>query len=96
MFLIWKGFNTQHCLLAMVEKCRKTLDRCGETGAVLSELPKESDYTGHNLIIAKLSVYRFERQLIDFIYSYLTKRKQRTKVNPAVSLMGNPQEMIVC
>ena len=26
-----KGFNTQHCLLAMIAKLRKTLDKGGET-----------------------------------------------------------------
>ena len=29
--------------------------------------------------------YRFEKQSINFIYSYLTKRKQKTKVDSAVS-----------
>ena len=38
-----KGFNTQHCLLAMVEKWRKTLDGGGETGAVLTDLSKSFD-----------------------------------------------------
>ena len=30
-----KGFHSQHCLLAMVEKWRKTIDEGGETGTVL-------------------------------------------------------------
>ena len=30
-----KGFNAQHCLLAMVEKWHKTLDKGGETGGRL-------------------------------------------------------------
>ena len=30
-----KGFNAQHCLLAMIEKWRKTLDKGGETGGSL-------------------------------------------------------------
>ena len=29
--------------------------------------------------------YGFEKQSINFIYSYLTKRKQKTKVDSAVS-----------
>ena len=81
-----KGFNAQHCLLAMVEKWRKTLDGGGETGAVLTDLSKAFDCIDHNLLIAKLNAYGFEKQSINFIYSYLTKRKQRAKVDSVVSL----------
>ena len=31
-----KGFKAQHCLLAIIQKWRKTLDKGGETGAVLT------------------------------------------------------------
>ena len=81
-----KGFNAQHCLLAMVEKWRKTLDGGGETGAVLTDLSKAFDCIDHNLLIAKLNAYGFEKQSINFIYSYLSKRKQRAKVDSVVSL----------
>ena len=81
-----KGFNAQHCLLAMIEKWRKTLDKGGETGAVLTDLSKAFDCIDHNLLIAKFDAYGFEKQSIDFLYSYLTKRKQRTKVDSAYSL----------
>ena len=80
-----KGFNAQNCLLAMVEKWRKILDGGGETGAVLTDLTKAFDCIDHNLLIAKLNACGFEKQSINFIYSYLTKRKQRTKVDSAVS-----------
>ena len=76
-----KGFN----LLAMVEKWRKTLDEGGETRAVLTEISKAFDCNDHNLLIAKLNAYRFEKQSINLIFSCLTKRKQRTKVDSAVS-----------
>ena len=92
----WKGFNVQHCLLAMIEKWRKTLDKGGETGAVLTDLSKAFDCIDHNLLIAKLDAYEFEKQSIDFLHSYLTKRTQRTKVDSAYSswemlLLGVPQ-----
>ena len=54
-------------------------------GAVLTCLSKAFDCIDHNLLIAKLNAYGFEKQSINFIYSYLTKRKQRTKVDSAVS-----------
>ena len=67
----------------MVEKWRKTLDEDGETGAVLTNLSlsKGFDCINHNLLIAKLNAYGFEKQSINFVYSYLTKSKQRTKVD---------------
>ena len=80
-----KGFNAQHCLLAMIEKWRKTLDKGGETGAVLTDLSKAFDCIDHNLLIAKLDAYGFEKQSIDFLRLYPTKRKQRTKVDSAYS-----------
>ena len=69
----------------MVEKWRKTLDEGAETGAVLTDLSKTFDCIGHNLPIAKLIAYGYEKQSINSIYSYLTKRKQRAKVDSAVS-----------
>ena len=81
----WKDFNDQHCLLAIIEKWRKALDKGGETGAVLTDLSKAFDCIDHNLLIAKLDAYGFEKQSIDFLHSYLTKRKQRTKVDSAYS-----------
>ena len=80
-----KGFNAQHCLLTMVEKWRKTLNEGGETGAVLTDLSKAFDCIDHNLFIAKLNAYGFEKRSLEFIHSYLTKRKQRTKVDSAFS-----------
>ena len=76
-----KGFNAHHCLLAMIEKWRKTLDKGGETGAVLTDLSKAFDCIDHNLLIAKLDAYGFEKQSIYFLHLYLTKRKQRMKVD---------------
>ena len=70
----------------MIEKWRKTLGKDGETAAVLTDLCKAFDCIDHNLLIAKLDVYGFEKQSIDFLHSYLTKRKQRTKVDFAYSL----------
>ena len=69
-----KGFNAQHCLLTMVEKWHKTLDEGGETGAVLTNLSKAFDCIDHNLLIAKLNAYGFEKRSLEFTHSYLTKR----------------------
>ena len=81
---IQKGFNAHYCLLAMIEKWHKTLDGGDETGAVLTYLSKAFDCTDHNLLIAKLNVYGSEKHSINLVYPYLTKRKQRTKVDSVV------------
>ena len=95
-----KGFNAQHCLLLMIEKWGKTLDKGGETGAVLTDLSEAFDCIDHDLLIAKLDAYGFEKQSIDFLHSFLTKRKQRTKIDSAYSswemlLSGVPQGSIL-
>ena len=74
----------------MVEKWCNTLDGGGDMGVVLTDLSKTSDCIDHNLLIAKLNAYGFENQSITFIYSYFTKRKQRTKFDCEVS----PWEML--
>ena len=71
-------------ILAMVKKWRKTLDEGSETGAVLTDLSRAFYYIYHNLLIAKLNAYGFEEQSINFIHSYLTKGKQRTKIDSVV------------
>ena len=49
--------------------------------------------------VAKLNAYGFKKRSLEFIHSYLTKRKQRTKVDSAFSswemlLSGVPQGSI--
>ena len=69
----------------MVEKWHKALDESGKIGAVLTDHSKAFDCIDHNLLIARLSEYRFEKRSLEFIHSYLTRCKQRTKVNSAFS-----------
>ena len=68
----------------MVEKWCKIPDEGGETEAILTDLSKAFDYIDRNLL-KWLNVFGFEKQLIDLIYFYLTKLKQRAKVDFAVS-----------
>ena len=95
-----KGFNAQHCLLKMVAKWSKTLDKGAETGAVITDLSKAFDSIDQNLLIAKLNAYGFEKRSLEFIHSYLTKRRQRTKDDSVFSswemfLLGVPQGSIL-
>ena len=85
LFGFRKGHSTEQCLLTMIEFWRKALDNKGSVGAVLTDLSKAFDCLNHNLLIAKLAAYGFEDSALGFIYDYLKKRKQRTKVGDCYS-----------
>ena len=42
-----KGHNAQHCLLILIEKCRKVLDKRDFAGLLLTDLSKAFDYIDH-------------------------------------------------
>ena len=71
-----KGYNAQHCLLAMIEKWKKEVSNGNVLGALLTDFSKAFDCLPHDLIIAKLNL-----TALNLIHNYLTKRKQRTKIN---------------
>ena len=80
-----KGYSTQHCLIIMLEKWRKAIDIRHIAGALLTDLSKAFDCLNHELLIAKLDAYGFDHLSLSFIYSYLSDRKQRTKIKNAFS-----------
>ena len=63
----------------------------GETSAFLTDFSKAFDCINNNLLIAKLNAYVVEKSLLDFIHSYLTKRKQKTKIE----VLFSPWEMLL-
>ena len=94
-----KGYGTQNCLLAMIEKLRKIRDKEGIFAAVLADLSKAFDCIPHNLLIAKVSACGFDRKSLMFISASLKSRKQlkeRPRTGSAFSdclniLFGVPQ-----
>ena len=80
-----KGFNPQSCLVAMTEKFKKSLDQGGEYAALLTDLSKAFDCLPHDLIIAKLHAYGFDKASLRLMHSYLTDRYQRVKINNSYS-----------
>ncbi len=52
-------------------------------GAVLMDLSKAFDTINHELLIAKLHAYGFEKEALKL--SYLSNRWQRTKINTSFS-----------
>ena len=95
-----KGFSTQHCLLVMMEKWQKCLDKGGISGAILTHLSKAFDCSLHGLLIAKLTAYGFGYQSLRIMESFLSNRQKRTKTNNAFScyseiIYGVTQESIL-
>ena len=95
-----KGFSAQHCLIAMIEKWRQSIDSGGLVAAALTNLLKVFDCIDYELLIAKLNACGFDNSSLTFIYSYLPERKQRTKINSSFTcwaeiLFGIPQGSVL-
>ena len=66
-----KNFSTQQCLLAILEKWKKSVDNGKAFGALLADLSKAFDYLDHKLLIAKLKAYGFSLTALKLIHGYL-------------------------
>ena len=71
-----KGFSSQHCLLAMLEKWKNAVDKGKVFGALLTDLSKVFHCLPHELIIAKLNAYGFELPALKLMHSYLSHSKK--------------------
>ena len=80
-----KGYSTQNCIVVMLENRKQALGNGKLTGALLTDLSKVFNRLKHNLLIAKLHAYRFDYNSVASIYSYISDRRHRTKVNNSFS-----------
>ena len=95
-----KGYSTQQCLLALLEKWKAAVDKGKVFGALLTDLSKAFDCLNHELLVAKLNAYGFTLPALKLVHDYLSDRKQRTRVNNSYStwfeiLFGVPQGSIL-
>ena len=84
-----KGFNTQQCLIGMIEKAKSIMDKGGHFSALLTDPSKAFDCLPHDLLIAKLDAYGFKNDALYLIFNYLNNRKQRVKINSSISSFQN-------
>ena len=69
----------------MIEKMKMSVDKHGYYGCVLMDLSKAFDTINYQLLVAKLYAYGFNNDACEIIYSYLTNRWHRTKINACFS-----------
>ena len=56
------SYSTQHALLRLIEEWKTNLDNNYAVGEVLMDLSEAFDCIPHDLLIAKLAAYGFERK----------------------------------
>ena len=76
------------------------MDKGKTFGILPTDLSKAFDCLSHELIIAKLNAYGFSLSVLELMQSYLSEKKQKTKINQAYSsweeiLFGVPQGFIL-
>ena len=69
----------------MLEFWKRPTDQGKPVGAILTDRSKAFDCLNCELLIAKLEAYGFDHSSLSYIYSYLSDRKQRTKINNTFS-----------
>ena len=72
-----KSCNSQHVLISLIEEWREYLDKDFVVGAVMTDF----DCILHDLLIAKLDAYDLGEKALSYIFSYLTNRDQRVRIN---------------
>ena len=95
-----KHYSCQHILLRMIEMWRRCLDDNKMVGAILMDLSKAFGCLPHDLLIAKLDAYGFDKEALRLILSYLSGRKQCIKNGGCLSMLklilnGVPQGSIL-
>ena len=87
-------------LIRLIEEWNKHLDNNEFAGGVLMDLSKAFDCIPHDLLIAKLSTYGFDKTTLKYIYSYIKKRQRCVRINNIYRgfeeiISGVPQSSVV-
>ena len=95
-----KNYSSQHVLTRLLEEWRKCLDNNNVVGGVLMDLSKAFDCVPHDPLIPKLEAYGINENLLAYLHSHLSNRKQCLRINNVTSdfeaiISGVPQGSIV-
>ena len=80
-----KIYSSSHILIRLIENWKKHLDSKKIVRTFLMDLSKAFDCIPHDLLIAKLHAYGFNKKALTFLYSYIKRRKQSVKINDTES-----------
>ena len=69
-------------------------DKKDVCGAILTDLSKTFDCISHNLLIAKLHAYGFDRNALKVIHDYLSGRSQNTKVTSSFNDFSDVKQSV--
>ena len=67
------------------QKLRKIRVKKSIFAVVATDLPKTFRWIPHNVLVAKLSAYGFDRKSLIFISAHLKRRKQKARIRSALS-----------
>ncbi|GFU30853.1 probable RNA-directed DNA polymerase from transposon BS [Trichonephila clavipes] len=81
-----KQLSTYQPLLRLTEKISSGFQRGRTTGAVFLDIQKAFDRVWIDGLIYKLITYNFPPAIIHILYSYLTNRKYKVRVNDTLSI----------
>ena len=78
-----RGYNAQQFLVSLIKRWNKSVDNGGAFGALLTDLSKAFDCLPHELLIARLDAYGFDKSSLKLITSQIEKK--RVKINDRYS-----------
>ena len=86
--------------LEILDKWTDWLEPGGQTDVIYTDLEKASDKVSDKLLIHKLKSYNLNSQVVEWITSFLSNRKQRIRLNNSFSdrkqvISGIPQGSIL-
>ena len=67
-----KAHSKQHVLFKLLTSWQNSLDGGGYVGSILMDLSKAYDCLPHDLLLAKLQLFGFSKEIIRLFLSYLT------------------------
>ena len=71
-------------VLSLIKNWKKVSDKKGFGGTVLMDLSKDFDTIKHDLLVAQLYAYGFNKESLKLLHNYLSNRWHRTKINNLV------------
>ena len=95
-----KLYSSQRILIRLIEECKTQLDKKKIIGSVLLGLSKAFDCIPHNLLIAKLDAYGFDKEVLSLTYIYLKNKTQFVRIIMICStflelISGVPQRSVL-